>query len=248
MSESLAFVLLCYTALFRTQINLPSATTAEAIAASEGYRSAPQQSHRPFAGECERCLGSQLVADASFSMSSTMANNATSPMTPGKRKGPRLVDEASLPVTPQSEPITPHKVRSDIDRHIDRLNGTWNLGLPIIRGAAASQMESSKALAKKLSARIRYLSFRAHSLDSLIDDFEERARLIYSSWKFKPNMQPGVILVRNASEQNLEGAAMKRKRHSLSERQIDQLLRCFDGVLKDVSDACNQYSAYQVRC
>jgi hypothetical protein len=54
-------------------------------------------------------------------------------------------------------PETPVKVRHNVDQILDDLNARWKLGLPRLRGPAATQSESNKALAWRCSARLRYL-------------------------------------------------------------------------------------------
>ena len=77
--------------------------------------------------------------------------------------------------------------------------------------------------------------FRAESLADILDDFEERAKLIHARWVFKPKGDKDLIVHRNSSESNLARSVLKGKMPQLSEGQVKELLECLDGVLEDVS-------------
>ncbi|KPI36699.1 putative RNA-dependent RNA polymerase 2 [Cyphellophora attinorum] len=168
----------------------------------------------------------------------------TKPVTNGGPVTPSKPKNAQHSGGPNPELETPRKIRYDLDNILEQLNSTWSLDLPRIRGTAASQMESTSALAKRCSARLRYLCFRLENLDTWIKDFEERARIIHSGWVFKPRGDRNLIVPRNVSEPNLKRAAAKGKMPQLAEEQVQQLLQCLDAVLQDPYDLARDTDSF----
>lgn len=72
-------------------------------------------------------------------------------------------------------------------------------------------------------------------MDAIIEDFEDRARVIHSDWVFKPGADRDLIVRRNASDTNLSRVAAKGKMRHMTEDQVTALLQCLNKVLEDVS-------------
>lgn len=132
-------------------------------------------------------------------------------------------------------PETPKKVRDAVDLAIHELNANWDLQLPRLHGNDAEAAETTTALAKRCSAHLRYLSFRLPSLAKPIQDFDDRARQLWSKWKFKPAQQPGTLPILPASRSALQ-QDVTRKRvlglHRLDNTQRTKLLELLNSILQ----------------
>jgi hypothetical protein len=80
-------------------------------------------------------------------------------------------------------------------------------------------------------------------LQGFVEDFEERAKLIYSGWVFKPNAEKGVVLSRKLSKSALLQDIESGNIRDLSQDQVQELLRTLDGVLEGVSYPSSQMVA-----
>lgn len=147
-----------------------------------------------------------------------------------RRGRARLTDDHSM--RSQHE-ITPSKYRQPLDDILDRLNGRWNLELPRLYGNAANDSETTRALAKRCSARLRYLSYRGIDMDGLLKEFDQKAAIVHSNWKFKPEAEKAVTPSRRTNDSELSRRILKGKLPAVSDQQRQGLLLCLDNVLQD---------------
>ncbi|ETN44653.1 uncharacterized protein HMPREF1541_10323 [Cyphellophora europaea CBS 101466] len=164
------------------------------------------------------------------------------PATPRPRRA-RLSDDT----LPSSSSPTPQHIRANIDEVLENLNAHWDLGLPRLRGAAAVQLESTQALAKRCSARLRYFCYRDIDLNLLLAEFESSAKLIYSKWVFKPLAESSVTPSRSTGDSALSKAVLKGKRPALTAAQRNDLLRCLDSVLEDPYALSRQSDSFSLQ-
>ena len=129
--------------------------------------------------------------------------------------------------------ITPTKRRQPLDDILNRLNSRWNLDLPRLHGSNADRLESTRVLAKRCSARLRYLFYRDVDLDQLLKSFDEQASVIFSQWRFKPHAERHVTPSRKPDGSVLARAILKGKQPALDSNQKQSLLMCLDGVLEE---------------
>jgi RNA dependent RNA polymerase len=147
-------------------------------------------------------------------------------------------------------PETPKKVGDVVDKAIASINFDWDLQLPRLHGGAAEAAESTCALAKRCSARLRYLSFRidSESLDTILEDFDTRARQLYAKWTFKPLQDDGT-LPRFPVTKSLLARDVKRGRvlglNKLTKDQRDKLLELLDTALEDDYQLARASDSYQ---
>lgn len=153
-----------------------------------------------------------------------------------------LPDAGSLQTEPE---ITPTKRRQPLDELLDRLNTQWNLDLPRLHGLEADRLEATTALAKRCSARLRYLSYRPLDLEEILTDFDQQASVIFSQWKFKPHAERHVTPSRKANESNLARSILKGKQPALTKVQKQRLLTCLDNVLERPYKLCRDSDSFQ---
>ena len=133
-------------------------------------------------------------------------------------------------------PETPKEKGRVVDKILQRLNSDWDLQLPRLHGKAAEAAESTNAVAKKCSARIRYLCFRHDDLESLIEEYDSTARQLYSQWRFKPRQEKGTLPILPVKKSGLAGDVVKKRNLGLvrlSPSQRQDLLQLLDRTLED---------------
>lgn len=112
----------------------------------------------------------------------------------------------------------------------------WSLQAPsprdVLHGFDTCELGPDRSQTHKLTSG---RCFRLESLDAVISDFEDRARVIHSNWVFKPGADRNLIVPRNFSDPSLGRTAAKGKMRPLTDDQILQLLDCLDSVLEGVS-------------
>lgn len=84
---------------------------------------------------------------------------------------------------------TPSKTGEKIDEVINRLNTEWNLQIERLHGERVNK-EAGEGfeLKKRCASRIRALCWKGTiDIDTIIEDFEERAKQRYSEWVCKCN-------------------------------------------------------------
>ena len=146
-------------------------------------------------------------------------------------------------------PETPKEKGRVVDKLLQQLNADWNLQLPRLHGKAAEAAESTNALAKKCSARIRYLCFRHEEPERLVTEFDGRARQLYAQWRFKPRQESGTLPILPVKKSGLGLDVSKRRglgliKLSATERQ--GLLRLLDETLKDDYDLARDSDSFSV--
>ncbi|KIY00772.1 uncharacterized protein Z520_03437 [Fonsecaea multimorphosa CBS 102226] len=92
-------------------------------------------------------------------------------------------------------PPTPKEISNNIDQAIDGLNAQWDLRLPRFHGGQTAPADESERLAANCSNKIRFLCFRTDITKTVLLDFEQRARHVYSDWVFKTSQVPGTLPV-----------------------------------------------------
>lgn len=123
-----------------------------------------------------------------------------------------------------------------MDKILQQLNSDWDLQLPRLHGKAAEAAESTSAIAKKCSARIRYLCFRHDDPERLVEDFDGTARRMYGQWRFKPRQEKGTLPVLPVKKSGLAKDVVKKRSLGLvrlSPSQRQDLLRLLDRTLED---------------
>lgn len=123
--------------------------------------------------------------------------------------------------------VTPKKTGQKIDQVIDSLNAKWDLQLPRLHGADATEEASRGSFAKRCSSRIRYLCFRTENIDSILADYEARARTIYTQWVLKPSQEPGTLPILPVTK-----SFLSRDIHSKREAGIAQVTPTQRGQLQ----------------
>ncbi|KIX09342.1 uncharacterized protein Z518_00421 [Rhinocladiella mackenziei CBS 650.93] len=143
-------------------------------------------------------------------------------------------------------PETPRHVGGRVDKAIHHLNAQWDLGLPRLHGEEAIAAEAKGPLARKCSSRIRYLCFRTDGIDSLLAEFEQRARQIHSKWIFKPSQERGTLPSLPVTK-----SFVARDIHSkyatglrLSDSQRNDLLQLLYNVLNDDFELARMTDSY----
>ena len=147
-------------------------------------------------------------------------------------------------------PETPKEKGRVVDKILQQLNASWDLQLPRLHGKAAEAAESTNALAKKCSARIRYLCFRHEEPERLVTEFDGRARQLYAQWRFKPRQESGTLPILPIKKSGLGHDVSKRRGLGLiklsgTERQ--GLLRLLDETLKDDYDLARDSDSFSVK-
>lgn len=145
-------------------------------------------------------------------------------------------------------PETPHHVRDKVDTAIDRLNARWDLQLPRLHGPEARAAEGQPPLAKKCSAKIRYLCFRPVNLDSLIDEFDVKAGQLFSDWVWKPSQERGTLptlpVKKSFVERDLRSKYKSGSVH-LTDNQRQELLQHLHLGLDDGYQLARTTDAYE---
>ena len=146
-------------------------------------------------------------------------------------------------------PETPKEKGRVVDKILQQLNADWDLQLPRLHGKAAEAAESTNALAKKCSARIRYLCFRHDDPERLVTEFDGRARQLYAQWRFKPRQESGTLPILPVKKSGLGQDVLKKRGLGLvkllgTERQ--GLLRLLDETLKDDYDLARDSDSLSV--
>lgn len=91
-------------------------------------------------------------------------------------------------------PETPEHVRDSYDEAVTTLNTRWNLKLPRYHFRDATAEQNEDPIIRKCTSRIRWACYHSKvNLPSLLDDFEEYAKLLRSSWVFKPQQVAGTL-------------------------------------------------------
>lgn len=131
---------------------------------------------------------------------------------------------------------TPQQTGLKIDKAINDLNAKWDLQLPRLHGYQAREAETKGHLGLKCSSRIRYLCFKADDIESVLSDFDDRARQIYSRWVFKPSQEPGTLPLLPVTK-SLVAREVQAKRATrvvyLTNSQRDELLQLLFNILDD---------------
>lgn len=145
-------------------------------------------------------------------------------------------------------PETPHHVRDKVDTTIDGLNARWDLQLPRLHGPAARAAEGQHSLAKMCSAKIRYLCFRPVNLNRLTDEFEVRARQLFSDWVWKPSQERGTLptlpVTKSFVDRDLRSKSKSGVVH-LTDTQRQELLRVLHLVIDDDYQLARTTDAYE---
>lgn len=140
---------------------------------------------------------------------------------------------------------TPKTVRRNFDQVIDRLNSCWDLQLPRLHGRVAEFAENEGAMPRRITSRIRFLCFRPQlNLESLIDDFEEKAKQVKSNWIFKPQQEAGTLPQLPNDKSRLFKESLARPLQ-LTPSQRKELLSYLDKLLDDEYRLSCDSSAYQ---
>lgn len=140
---------------------------------------------------------------------------------------------------------TPKTVRRNFDQVIDRLNSCWDLQLPRLHGRVAEVAENEGAMPRRITSRIRFLCFRPQlNLESLIDDFEEKAKQVKSNWIFKPQQEAGTLPQLPNDKSRLFKESLARPLQ-LTPSQRKELLSYLDKLLDDEYRLSCDSSTYQ---
>lgn len=140
---------------------------------------------------------------------------------------------------------TPKTVRRNFDQVIDRLNSCWDLQLPRLHGRVAEVAENEGAMPRRITSRIRFLCFRPQlNLESLIDDFEEKAKQVKSNWIFKPQQEAGTLPQLPNDKSILFKESLARPLQ-LTPSQRKELLSYLDKLLDDEYRLSCDSSTYQ---
>ncbi|KIV86269.1 hypothetical protein PV11_01888 [Exophiala sideris] len=133
-------------------------------------------------------------------------------------------------------PETPQHVGSRVDWAVNHLNAKWDLGLPRLHGRQARDVGKDQgSCATKCFSRIRYLCFRVE-IESIVSDFDERARQLHSKWKLKPSQEKGTLPVLPVTKSFLERDIQNKRNASpirLNPRQRADLLELLFGILNE---------------
>jgi hypothetical protein len=143
---------------------------------------------------------------------------------------------------PASE--TPKAVRRNFDQVIDRLNSRWDLQLPRLHGHVAELAENEGAVPRRITSRIRFLCFRPQlNLESLLEDFEDKAKQVKSNWVFKPSQEAGT-LPQIPNEKSRLFAESLAKPLRLTSVQRTELLSYLDKLVDDEYRLSRDSAAY----
>ena len=142
---------------------------------------------------------------------------------------------------------TPQQVGLKIDSVIDKLNADWDLGLPRRHGAEANPADEADKLAQKCFQWIRYFCWKTDTLDTLLSEFEVRARQTHSKWIFKPSQERGTLPILPVTKSFVAREVESQRKNGLvrlSEDQRLELLKLLNQVMKDDRELARLSESY----
>lgn len=142
---------------------------------------------------------------------------------------------------------TPHHVSLKIDAILDRLNAQWDLGLPRLHGTDAKRAESELNLdARRCASRIRYLCYRSCvDMDSLIAEFDDSAKYVFSKWVFKPSQEKGTLQAMPKSKSFLKRDMVSKKSRHVTEDLRNALLQNLSRILDEEYTLARESDTYE---
>lgn len=165
---------------------------------------------------------------------------------------------------------TPRKTGEKITRVIDQLNSRWNLQLPRLHGIEARDAKNADDVQRKCSSRIRAACWLNNvNMNSVMEDFEDRATSIYTAWicmwrifdfdahqklKFhltnatftstvKPSQQSGTLPRLPVTKLSSKDFALSRSR-DLTPEQRRQLCEALLNLIDDECKLAHESDAY----
>lgn len=140
---------------------------------------------------------------------------------------------------------TPQLVRDKVEATIDRVNFRWDLRLPHPYGARKNLDKCGSRQARKCSSFIRLLSFRPVNLDGLMDEFDLKARQLFSDWVWKPSQERGTLptlpVTKSFIERDLRSSF---KLGTVTDSQRQQLLEQLFQILSEECQLANESGDY----
>lgn len=90
-------------------------------------------------------------------------------------------------------PSTPSKADDKIEEIKLSLAQKWGINLPPRDINWSPSRRDPNRLEDKILSRIQYLYFKGGALAIAVDEFENRAKAIYSEWRYKPRADSSVL-------------------------------------------------------
>ena len=120
---------------------------------------------------------------------------------------------------------TPQYTSWRIGQTIDSLNAQWDLGLPRLHGIDADRADEKGLVAERCSKRIRFLCYKTDNIDTLLADFNGRARQIHSEWIFKPSQERGTLPVLPQTKSLVQRDFLSKQKSGVVQLSDTQRLR-----------------------
>lgn len=143
-------------------------------------------------------------------------------------------------------PRTPHKTSVQIDATINDLNAKWSLELPRLHGVEADKAEKgTQNPASRCSLAIRFLCWKSANLEGALEEFAEQAKVVLSSWVYKPRQEPGTILSLPQTKSFIRRDVLAKQDGRLIPEQREILLKILTDILSEEQRLISESDCYE---